>query len=79
METIKCPHKGEVGWLSPKVQAALEDNRLSNSDRYHGVCDTRVPLQVSFFAGQDIGCVGPLDSACPHPEHAQIISTDDVE
>ena len=71
--TTHEPLTGEGSRFSLPIQRALVIGTLVCTGRFGGVCDNRVPVQESFFNGQDIGCVGPNDPACPDPSIAQII------
>jgi hypothetical protein len=78
MESFKCYHQGNKDWLSAVVQAAIKNNRLKVS-KDALICDTKVPISVDLFNGQSLDCVGPKDSKCPHPDHAQIIKIEDIQ
>ena len=70
METIKCYHLHTLKQASG-VERLVAVGKLKVS--LCGVCDARVPPEVTLAVGQDVSCVGPEDPFCPDPSSATIV------
>ncbi len=71
METIKCYHLHTLEQASG-VKRLVEVGKLKVTPC--GVCDNRVPAEVTLAVGQDVSCVGPKNPLCPDPSSATIVS-----
>lgn len=72
IERVVCPIHKELFTSEnlPELWKLVQQKRLSCTGQY--ICDHRVPKLLNLLNGQDISCVGPNDSRCPHPDQAKL-------